>query len=838
MIGKPGWRQPDPFVRVEDVRWQGGKLVVIGSAYVPAVNIRKRRHTSKILVLRPLGRRGRPMVLPARSYRHLEANAWSGQKRYEYDWAGFECAIDPRRFRRGQRWTIGEWDALLLVRGRAAWRAIRLTAPPTPGATVPGDTAAGTSASDDPVRSAGRQVAPGIRLGAYWQDGHLQVHVARSPAELRECRLDGGDLTIEVDVASVPAAEPGLASEPGLAVTVLAVTGPDGAVPRPLATTATSGPGGGLRLRATVPAAGLRDGAGGPGLVAERRLWVVATGSEPAPVAFAADGQEHRFADGVGEILIERTGYGDVSVVRREQRPVLDGHAWSDGTLTLCGRYCGPSGPQWEAVLARKDSTDTHVLPVTRDGDRFTVAIDVAAMVTFGTRQPLRDGDWRFSVRPAAPPGEDPIPLTYDPALAAAAGDHPRLLGHKVYTFTVSERGLPLVKSAAALGLVERGRVQRRLLHDLYYPVQRRRPMRDSVVFVSWKGKQCTDNPLGIADALRRRGDDREQIWVVTDWSVPVPAGATTVLSGTAAYWEALARSKYLISNDDMPPNHVKRDGQFYTQTWHGTLLKKIGFDVTQLQSIAGHKYLAHLAQEVTKWDLLLSPNPFSTPLMRKAFRYDGEICDSGYPRNDVLFGADVDRLSAEVRARLGLPAGKRVVLYAPTWRDNRYYASGRYRFDARLDIEQAWKQLGDDYVILMRGHHHTADDVPAGVRPGFVLNVTGYPSISELFLVSDVLVTDYSSAMVDFAGTGKPMVFFTYDLEDYRDDLRGFYFDFETEVPGPLLTTSDRVIAALADLDAVRTGYQAKYRAFRDKFCSLDDGHAGERACERIFGG
>jgi CDP-glycerol glycerophosphotransferase len=178
------------------------------------------------------------------------------------------------------------------------------------------------------------------------------------------------------------------------------------------------------------------------------------------------------------------------------------------------------------------------------------------------------------------------------------------------------------------------------------------------------------------------------------------------------------------------------------------------------------------------------------------------------------------------------------VVLYAPTWRDDKYYASGRYRFDHRLDVEQAWKQLGDDYVILMRGHYHTADDVPAGVRPGFVLNVTGYPSISELFLVSDVLVTDYSSAMVDFAATGKPMVFFTYDLEDYRDDLRGFYFDFESVVPGPLLTTSDEVIAAVADLDAVRDTYRAKYDAFTARFGPLDDGRAGARACDAIFGG
>jgi CDP-glycerol glycerophosphotransferase len=234
---------------------------------------------------------------------------------------------------------------------------------------------------------------------------------------------------------------------------------------------------------------------------------------------------------------------------------------------------------------------------------------------------------------------------------------------------------------------------------------------------------------------------------------------------------------------------------------------------------------------------MLLSPNPFSTPILKQAFRFSGEILESGYPRNDVLAAGDGSAAAATARERLGLPPGKKVVMYAPTWRDNQYYASGRYRFDLRLDLERAWQELGDEYIVLIRGHHHMADDVPSGIRPGFVLNVTAYPDISELFLVSDALITDYSSMMCDFAVTGKPMVFYTYDLEDYRDNLRGFYLDFEAEVPGPLLATSDEVIGALADLDAVAASYRSRYEAFAAKFCSLDDGKAGARVCDRIFG-
>jgi len=258
---------------------------------------------------------------------------------------------------------------------------------------------------------------------------------------------------------------------------------------------------------------------------------------------------------------------------------------------------------------------------------------------------------------------------------------------------------------------------------------------------------------------------------------------------------------------------------------------------VDQPQFMSGTSYLDHLARDVAKWDLLLSPNPFSTPIMQRAFRYDGEICESGYPRNDLLCSPDTERIAEQVRARLGIPAGKRVVMYAPTWRDNQYYASGRYRFDFRLDLERAWRELGDGYVILLRGHHHMADDVPAGTRPGFVINVTRYPEITDLFLVSDAIITDYSSVMFDFAPTGRPMLFYTYDLEQYRDKLRGFYFDFQAEAPGPLLATSAEVVESIGDLDGVAARYRQAYAAFQAKFCPLDDGKAAARACDRIFG-
>jgi CDP-glycerol glycerophosphotransferase len=822
-VYRPHWRELDPFIRVEELGWHGNRLVITGCAFVPSIDIIKRRHTSKIVVLVPRGRSLRPpIVVPARSIRHEEATTWSCQDRYAYDWAGFRCEISPRWFRVKDRWLTGTWDCFVLVRAHGVWRPARLHTP-----------VKGQAERPEP-----REVAPGVRLGARWSGLRLQVAVTKTPAVLHRCERSGDDVVLEVD-AELAAPAAGAA---------LVLSRPKGAAARRFPATVSRVSGSVARLRATVPLPPLLAEPGSADPVAtaageaggaEWEIRVAAAGRDPMPVAFPARLPEVTWPQGHQEIAVERARSGNVVLVRRRPRPVIQEQSWDrEGRLTLRGTYPDAADGRFEAVLRRRTSTDQHVVGLSRDGDNFAIRIDVGAMPSFGQRLPLRDGFWDIFVRRVGSADGEPIVPGFDHGRLDDIDDSKVEIGLKVYQFTTSGYDAPLITVRPVLRLTEQGRLQRRMLSGMYYPLQLRLPLRDAIVFVSWKGKQCGDNPLAIAQELRRRGDDREHIWAIDDWSVPVPAGARGVLTGTEEYFEALGRCRYLISNDDMQGNYQKRDGQVYVQTWHGVPLKRIGFDISNPQFISGTSYFDHLARDVAKWDLLLSPNPFSTPIMRRAFRFDGEIFESGYPRNDVLRSADAERVADEVRDRIGLPDGKRVVLYAPTWRDNQYYASGRYRFDFRLDLERAWQELGDDYVFLVRGHHHMADDVPAGARAGFAINVTSYPDISELFLVSDALVTDYSSAMFDFAVTGRPILLYAYDLEAYRDKLRGFYFDFEAEAAGPLLATSDEVIAAIGDLDSMAAKHRAAYEAFVAKFCPLDDGKAGVRACDRIFGG
>jgi len=786
----PHWRDLDPYMQVDDVAWDGDRLVVTGRANVPSIDVAKRRNTSKIVVLRPPGRR-LPRVLRARSFLHPEATALSEQERYNYDWSGFRFSVDPRRFRKP-----GTWQAYMLVRGRSVWRPARVHTP------VPG-------AAERPVP---RDVAPGVRFGAKWAGLGLNFVTWRTAATVVSYTWGEDSLAIEIDAPGIPARTGELVLIRGRGATTRTVP----------AERVAEG-----RFRAEVSPS------------AEAGEWDVylKPGNRPrVRVAWPEGLAESRRLVGGREIVLGRSRYGDLVMAERTPRPVIDTFQWrKEGQLVLRGSFLGAEGP-YETVLKRIGSGDAHVIGFELDGERFSVEMDVERMPFFGVEVPLRDGEWNLFVRPVG--GVALAELKYDhDGLGAVSGQWVSA-GKKRYRFIVTGHDDPLLVAEPRLRRTEQGNYAQRALRRGYYPLALRAPVRDSVLFLSWKGKQCGDNPLGIATELRRRGDDREHLWVVNDWAVPVPAGGTGVLRGTREYFDALARSRWIVSNDDMQLPFRKRDGQFYLQTWHGTLLKRIGFDIENPQFISGTAYFDHLAADVAQWDLLLSPNPFSTPLMRRAFRYEGEIGEFGYPRNDLLRRPDTEAVASSVRDRLGLPPGKRVVLYAPTWRDNQVYANGkRYRFDMRLDLEQAWRTLGEDYVFLIRGHHQMADDVPSGMRPGFAVNVTAYPDISELYLVSDVLVTDYSSAMFDYAVTGRPMLFFTYDLADYRDNLRGFYLDFEAEVPGPLLATSEEVCAALAGVESVTASYRAQYERFVSRFCSLDDGKAAARVCDRVFG-
>ncbi|MDT0275107.1 CDP-glycerol glycerophosphotransferase family protein [Blastococcus goldschmidtiae] len=349
-------------------------------------------------------------------------------------------------------------------------------------------------------------------------------------------------------------------------------------------------------------------------------------------------------------------------------------------------------------------------------------------------------------------------------------------------------------------------------------------------VYNSFLG-QYSDNPRAIYERLFDVEAGHAHVWLRGEGhDHAFPEGVDTVALGTPDSVAALEAADVVVSNICLEPPWTKRPEAVYLQTWHGTPLKLIHYD----EPSVGPDDDERLGRDVARWDCLLSPNRASTARLRSAFRFGGRVVETGYPRNDVLVAGDRDLRRAAVRARLGLDDGTRAVLYAPTWRDDERDALD---VPLGLDVDSFVAGMGEGCSLLVRTHYYMAGRTSWQERPG-VLDVSGYPDIRDLYLAADVLVTDYSSVMFDFAVTGKPMVFYAYDLAHYRDSLRGFYFDLLAEAPGPVVESLPALLDALSRPDAMRVRYGDRYDRFRERYCHLDDGRATDRAIELLVPG
>ena len=201
-----------------------------------------------------------------------------------------------------------------------------------------------------------------------------------------------------------------------------------------------------------------------------------------------------------------------------------------------------------------------------------------------------------------------------------------------------------------------------------------------------------------------------------------------------------------------------------------------------------------------------------------------------------MLFAKNNEKDITDIKKKLGISPEKKVIMYAPTWRDDEYYGNGKYKFKLKLDLDLLKQQLGDEYVVLLRTHHYIADALDVTGLEEFAYNLSKYDDITEIYLISDICITDYSSVFFDFANLKRPMLFYTYDIDKYRDVLRGFYIDMEKELPGPLVYSTKEVIEQIKNIDEMTQKYAQRYEEFYQRFCSIDDGQASKRACEAVF--
>lgn len=804
--------------KVESVAWDGEKIKIVGHSYVSNVSVHRRHMSLKMLSLSN-SKTKRRLILPARTVHSPGATASSRQARHSYDWSGFEVSLDVNRLKTKGRWTEGIWRFAI---GNLSSGLLRR------GALTPGPFGSG---ANPPVR----YVDDETRIVPTFIRKRLHVRVEKVKARLTGHGMGDGTLVLDgfltgkfrkgtqlvVSHHKTPT-EYAYPLEPGAYAdgrTPFTVRVPVSDIVTGRTTNALPS------LAEPVPAEMWRTTIVVPGEDKPRQIIAdddAATGLHPI------EGSESGLPR---ELALHTNAAGYLRLSDRLLSPTVDTLSWEhDGGLVLAGAYPFANGPI-DIVLAHRGHHELKWFSGTAADGRFTARLTPTSVESLAGTLPIRAGRWSVMVVNA--PGEEVL----SPVVVA-----PRLIERLPARTSVDGRGYEAVTHAynelvlevtSALDEDERGPYWQAKLRTEVYAEARRLPLREAVLYDSYTGKQYSDSPRAVYEELVRRGDDLEHLWVVRDHQVELPEGATAVRMHGREWFEAMARCRYIVTNAHLPHWIKRREGQVIVQAWHGTPLKKIGHDIEDVQ-FANARYLENVAEESLSWSFLVSPNRFSTPILKRAFDFGGEMLEAGYPRNDMLYSPQADEIARQVKEHLGVPQHKKVVLYAPTWRDDQFYGPGRYKLDLRVDLNRFREALGDEYALMIRRHPNVVDTVP-GAGEGVVWDVSEYPEIAELFLAADVLITDYSSLMFDYANTGRPMLFFTYDLEHYRDQLRGFYFDFENEAPGPLIATSDELISALGDLDAITERYRDAYKKFQETFCDLDDGNAAGRVIERM---
>nr|WP_313886424.1 CDP-glycerol glycerophosphotransferase family protein [Bacillus sp. SD088] len=366
-------------------------------------------------------------------------------------------------------------------------------------------------------------------------------------------------------------------------------------------------------------------------------------------------------------------------------------------------------------------------------------------------------------------------------------------------------------------------------------------PKKKLIIFESFHGKQYSDNPRAIYEYMLEHHIEYEMYWSIDKRYMEQFRKRHNIrcLQRFSFQWlMKMARARYWIVNSRLPLWIPKPRETIYVQTWHGTPLKRLGADIEEVHMPGTNteKYKQNFTYEATKWDYLLSPNEYSTKIFTSAFNYKKAIVESGYPRNDFLINHNDEKNILGIKKREGIPVNKKVILYAPTWRDDQFYTKGKYKFNLHLDLEKMKNDLGEQYILILRLHYLVSESLDLSGMEDFVINLSNHEDIRELYVISDMLVTDYSSVFFDYANLKRPMLFYVYDLEDYRDKLRGFYFDFENQAPGPLVKNTNDLIEEIKLIE--ENGYTPPRTTieFNERFCSLEDGQASKRVINEII--
>lgn len=367
------------------------------------------------------------------------------------------------------------------------------------------------------------------------------------------------------------------------------------------------------------------------------------------------------------------------------------------------------------------------------------------------------------------------------------------------------------------------------------------------VIFMSFNGKSYSCTPKAVYEYMLNDNHYQDYVFV---WAFAKPdqyrwlegnRNTTVIQYKGKEYENYLIRSKYWITNYRVYDHIWPGKDQVYVQCWHGTPLKRLGYDLRNSDNAMNsqEEIESKYRTDAAKFSYLLSPSSFASAKFITAWNLqtthkEDTILEIGYPRNDLLINCSEER-RLELKRSMGLGhTNKKIILYAPTWRDNQHEAGTGYTYDLKIDFEQLREALEDDYIILFRVHYLVSSTFNFDQFKGFIYDFSDYDDINHLYLAADLLITDYSSVFFDYANLKKPMLFYMYDLEEYADSIRGFYLDLE-ELPGRIITKESQLMDNIKwTLENFK--YDKKYEQFNKKYNYLDDGQAAERLVKKVI--
>lgn len=351
--------------------------------------------------------------------------------------------------------------------------------------------------------------------------------------------------------------------------------------------------------------------------------------------------------------------------------------------------------------------------------------------------------------------------------------------------------------------------------------------------FESFKGKSYSGQPKYIYEKLLELGYDKYLNFVWSyDGNLDIPGNPIITSRDSDNYNRFLKGSKYWVTNISFPI--LKEDEEtIYLQTTHGTPYKHMGSDIqTNNKNIPKGRVLL----ESGTWNYLLSPNNFSKEVFKRAFEYDGTIINKGYPANDIFY-KDMEEEKEKIRTKLNIPKDKKIILYAPTFRDYEAHTKKDSEFTIFLDFKKLFDNLSDEYILIVRLHYLLSKNLKLSKElEDFIIDLSDYDDIADLYLISDILISDYSSAFFDYAHSKKPILFFVPDYEKYSK-FRGLYSEVKETLPGPEIYSNDELVESIKNINKISKEYNEKYNIFYDKFCNLGHGTSSDDVVRIVFG-